>query len=226
MSIIKLTFAVPSKPRRNEMPIRLCVLILSLFCFCCANPANAQHKAVAESKKSEKQADSESDILPHLTSWRQVSLKADKLIDEKKFEEAENLLISILPRAKSEAPQKVDYALTLCRLSTALYNLKKYPQALARVQEAINILSQKPSSERQHKVMWRSMLTKSAILLAMKNNIEAEASARKLIAYSIAFPDVATSKQVKIAYSLLNNSLEAQKKFGESKKISDIMNRL
>jgi len=168
----------------------------------------------------------ESDTLPHITDWRGSSLKADKLIDEKKFADAKIILTSILPHAKSEAPVSVDYALTLCRFSTDLYLLKDYKPALERINEAMGILSAKPPSVRQRKVTWRAMLTKIAILLAMGHNSEAEALARKTVAYAIAFPDSASNGKLKIAYSLLNDALVKQKKLDEAKKVSEIMNSL
>jgi hypothetical protein len=91
--------------------------------------------------------------------------------------------------------------------------------------EAIEILNRHQPSLSQRQVLWRTMGTKAAILLAMKKNAEAEALARRTLAYAIAFPDAASTKQTKIAYSLLSNALQAQKKTDEAKKISEIMNR-
>jgi tetratricopeptide (TPR) repeat protein len=204
----------------NTMTVFFCILILSMF-----NVQMCNAKSLASAQRS-KEPQNESDIIPHPNDWREASLRADKLIDEKKYGDAENMLIGILPRAKIEAPQSVDYALTLCRLSTALYLLKKYPQALQRVQEATTILDHKPASKRQRKVAWRIMLVKIAICLGMGNNAEAEALARKSIAYAIAFPDVAGPSQLKTAYSLLYDSLTKQKKLEEAKKVREIMNRL
>jgi len=165
------------------------------------------------------------DKIPDLNNWRHISYLADNLIDDNKFDRAEILLTSILPRAKKEVPRSLDYALTLCRLGTALYALKKYPPALLKLQEAIEILSHNPAGARQRSIMWRSMATKAAVLLRLQKNVEAETLARKSIAYAIAFPDIATPKQLKITYTLLSNSLQGQNKIEEANKITEIMNQ-
>lgn len=170
-----------------------------------------------------KDLNKESDKIPHLSSWRRVSYLADRLIDENKYEEAEKLLTSILPRARKEAPESPDFALALCRLGSDLYALKKYPQASARLQESIEILNRNQSSVRQRKILWRSMATRAAVLLRLQKNAEAESLARKSVAYAVAFPDIASPGQIKIAYVVLKNSLQAQKKFAEAKKIDQIM---
>jgi len=243
MNTIRASLEIPT--RRCDM-VCFCLLIFSTFSIniCCSKPStNAEHLVATAGKTSGKTAakkgekkgskvysatssENASDMVPHLSDWREVSLKADKLIDQKKFADAESILIRILPHAKSEAPESVDYALTLCRLSTDFYLLKKYPPALERANEAVEILSHKRPSLRQRQVTWRVMVTKTAILLAIGNNAEAEGLARKAIAYAIAFPDAAPNGKLKIAYSLLNDSLVKQQKVGEAKKVSEIMNSL
>jgi hypothetical protein len=215
MNTIRETFG---NTRKCEL-VCFCFLIFSTFNIniCCSK--NASAGSVISSQD-------ESDTVPHITDWRGSSLQADKLIDQKKFADAKIILTSILPHAKSEAPESVDYALTLCRLATDLYLMKDYKPALDKINEATGILSAKPPSVRQRKVTWRAMLTKIAILLAMGHNSEAEALARKTVAYAIAFPDAASNGKLKIAYSLLNDSLVKQKKVEEAKKVSEIMNSL
>jgi len=193
---------------------------------------SAEHTAVRTIARSNREQSVDTRVEPSgaqarqrlYTDWWQISALADKLIDDKKFDEAEKMLNSILPQARKEAPESLDYALTLCRLSTDLYALKKYPQALARIQEAIAIVSDHRINVDQRRIMWRCLGTKVAILLSLKKNAQAEALARKTIAYAIAFPNVATTRQIKIAYMLLNKALEAQKKFEEAKKMNEIMN--
>jgi tetratricopeptide (TPR) repeat protein len=227
LSTLKTIIRAHTASVRNEIKICLCIFCLAIsnFHFCCAMPASVHHKAPTVGGKNEKQETKPLPKTPPSTDWWRVSALADKLIDERKYGEAESMLNSILPRARKEAPESLDYALTLCRLSTDLYALKKYPQALAKAQEAMEILNRHADNISRRRVIWRCMGTKVAILLALQKNAEAEAFARKTVAYAIAFPDIATAQQTKVAYILLNNSLVAQKKFEEAKKISEIMNQ-
>jgi tetratricopeptide (TPR) repeat protein len=223
MSKMKTTFAAPI---RIKTAVCLSIIFWSILGvhIGSSKAAPQAHSKAATAKKPEKQGQLQNEKVLRSMGWRQTSYLSENLMDHKKFIEAENLLNSILPQAKKDAPGSVDYALTLTRLGSALYALKKYPQSATKLQEAITILSQNPPSARQRQILWRSMGTRVAALLALKKNAEAEALARRTVAYAIAFPGVATDKQMRIAYLLLNKSLQAQKKFEEAKKIQEIMN--
>jgi tetratricopeptide (TPR) repeat protein len=208
------------------------VFICSIFCFygCSSDIATKtedKSKAEHESKAlgSDMLEHPVNNKIQHPNDWREVSFLADSLIDNKMYDQAEKMLNNILPKAKKEAPKSLDYALALCRLGSDLYALDKCPLADARLQESISILDHLPTSERQRHTLWRAMGTESAVLLSLKKYAQAEAMARKSVAYAIAFPDVATPKQLKIAYSLLFHSLVKQRKFTEAVKIKEIMNQ-
>jgi len=210
------------------------VLVCSTFCFhgCSSSiDKKTEHESTVIAKPEGKAAGS--DMLEHPASykiqhpndWREISFLADTFIDNKMYDEAEKMLNNILPRAKKEAPASLDYALALCRLGSDLYALDKFALANARLQESINILEHVPASKRQRQTLWRAMGTESAVLLSLKKYAQAESMARKSVAYAIAFPDVATPRQLKIAYSLLFHALVKQRKFTEAVKIKEIMNQ-
>ncbi len=201
--------------------------IFSLFianCHVChaKSPVGKNNTRQAQSKQH---LEKDIDQIPHVGDWRKASYNADNLIDSGKYDTAENILNSLLPQARKEAPSSVDLALALCRSGSALYAQKEYPLALSRFNESLDILSHSPGSARQRSIMWRSMASKAATLIALKKNTEAEALARKSLAYSIAFPEIATAQQVKIAYQLLGKALVAQDKYDQATKIHEIMNK-
>ena len=220
MNIIRAMFRVCIALANNNISICLCIFFLSV----CNSQFSYAEQAKPQPNDSAKVTSKKGSRLDIADSgkWWQISAQADKLIDERKYSEAEKILFGILPQAKKEGPQSLDYALTLCRLSTDLYALKKYPQALNYMQDAIDVLNHREFSINQHQIMWRCMGTQVAIFLAMQKNAEAEALARKTIAYSIAFPGIASARQIKIVYGFLSNSLEAQKKFEEANKIREM----
>ena len=130
----------------NVMKIFLAfVFILAFLCPAyCADPKRANNEIAKSSAHN----------------WKQISYQADKLIDERAYGEAEKLLNSALVEAKTEEPNGLDTALASCRLGSALYALKHYPDALTKMQQAIDICNKNPISKRQLSILWRSFEAK------------------------------------------------------------------
>jgi hypothetical protein len=80
-----------NEKQRNEIKIFLCVLLFTASNFhCChARPVKSHNKAQAEN------------ISQNSSKWWEVSAKADKLIDQGKYVEAEKMLNGILSASNS-----------------------------------------------------------------------------------------------------------------------------
>lgn len=158
--------------------------------------------------------------------WVASSKLGAKLIAERKFSQSEALLSSILPEARRDAPDSIEFAACLLRYGIALHGNRKYTQSLPPLNEAMAILSQVPISPRQHRAMFQAIGTTAGSLVQMGKFASAEPLARKSIAYAIAFPNVTAPGDMRRGYFLLRLCLENQRKQEEAHVITDILDYL
>ncbi len=161
--------------------------------------------------------------IPASKNWRAISLSTDQLIAERKYAEAETVLRRIIPLAKKEAPHSFSFAGCFVRLATSLFEQKKFPQALVCVQEAQDIVAQNPSNDIGHRILLWCFVIKASALYRLKDFGQAEYSARKAIAYQIAFPKIATLEPMREAYNVLYWALGDENKSDEATKIFSIL---
>ncbi len=143
--------------------------------------------------------------------WRNQSSKAAELIFYRKHAEGDAILAKILPIARKEDPNGIDFGVCLTRYGYGLMGENKYQQSLATLQEALNIVQKAPQTKRQEKALFQILKATATIYYQLNQFDKAEKTARAAIAYRIAFPYVSSLGYFKRTYDLLRVSLENQK---------------
>jgi tetratricopeptide (TPR) repeat protein len=174
-----------------------------------------------------KNKSSKTTVTKHATSdWRKQSKTGAIMIEQHKYTQANELLASLVPQARREAPDSLEFGILLLRYGVGLYANKKYAQSLPVLQEALKIVRKAPNTKRQEKAIYQILGPISAAHLKLHQFNKAEQTSRTAIAYSIAFPNIASQLDVKKSYAILRMSLENQKKTDEAALIAEIFNSL
>ena len=79
------------------------------------------------------------------SDWRKQSSSAAELIFNHKFSQGDAILIKILPIAREEDPNDIDYGVCLARYGHGLMGERKYPQSLIVLHEAYKVIQKTPS---------------------------------------------------------------------------------
>ncbi len=181
-----------------------------------------QSKAKSDPKVKKNQATARKEN--ENANWWVQSKAAAKLIHEGKYAQAESILKDILPLAREDAPNSLELGISLLRYGIALFAQQKFAQAIPCLNEAIGIISKKPSNLRQQRAMFQGLSAMAAALSKIHKFSQAEPVARRAIAYGIAFPGCAPPADMNKSYVLLRAILENENKIDEVNIMTDIIN--
>lgn len=158
--------------------------------------------------------------------WRQQSSEAAQLILSDHYAEANSILIKIIPLAKKENANSLDYGVCLIRYGYGLIGDKQFRQALNILEEAQIVVCKNTRTNAQEKALFQTYKGLAAAYFNLKEYEKAEELARIAIAYRIALPDISSIDSFKNTYDLLQMALEKQNKVQEAKSIYKINDAL